>query len=446
MNKGVVVRDHVADKNYVVLSVQGGRSSTVVDYDDFAMMSGLTWIVNNTYVCESTSKKYLLAFVMGRVNNMSVDHVNQIKTDNRRCNLRQATQSQQNVNRDHRSDRYDPPTSLKDTGIHVMPRFIRWDPTCQRYTLADAPFAPKTLNSTRSAQCSHEGRYLDCLKKYIAAMDAMDPLVLEADMNECDARRKSATEYVAIARAAHDYDAALFPVPDVLPRYRSLHMELALAKEQHAYLVQKGVTICRGAPNQQSQYGMVTLGDGTQIGTVVKGGNIILYDTAFAEAVRNVALDIDASSVRVRVDGGRMPLATFIWTRCAMRSIPEGKCVVPVNFERYDARLSNLKLIDGKSGKSAKRSAVTDVPDGVDIGMPFLPLEVTIRRDKGSALQVRADGNSQNFKNHGNTMQEALTDAINALRRGPEFDATNSVYQSRMREFREATRLAKNSV
>lgn len=81
---------------------------TIIDYDDYDKVKGKYWFVNNHgYVVSVTGTKHKTAI---RLHNFifdgeiptgyEIDHKNRKKWDNRKSNLRLATRSQNNINRD----------------------------------------------------------------------------------------------------------------------------------------------------------------------------------------------------------------------------------------------------------------------------------------------------------------------------------------------------------
>lgn len=79
------------------------------DYEDYEKIKSFNWFSHHGYIVsylkENSSKTiYLHRVVMGLKddryeNNLIVDHINHDKTDNRKCNLRIGTSSQNNINR-----------------------------------------------------------------------------------------------------------------------------------------------------------------------------------------------------------------------------------------------------------------------------------------------------------------------------------------------------------
>jgi hypothetical protein len=72
-------------------------------------------------------------------NTQTIDHINEIKVDNRKCNLRIATQSEQNSNRVMRKDKLPPPAELLEHGVLQLPKYIRWDNTEQKFIIDKHP-------------------------------------------------------------------------------------------------------------------------------------------------------------------------------------------------------------------------------------------------------------------------------------------------------------------
>lgn len=90
----------------MVMLIPVGKSQVaIVDDEDFALVSRYKWLPQNdkhtTYALHSGRKKRLLmhTLVLGTKPGCETDHRNGNGLDNRRCNLRFATRSQNNANR-----------------------------------------------------------------------------------------------------------------------------------------------------------------------------------------------------------------------------------------------------------------------------------------------------------------------------------------------------------
>lgn len=106
----------------------------------------------------------------------TVDHINEVKSDNRLRNLRFANQSEQNSNRGTRSDKKEPLVELKELGVTEYPRHVRWDKTEKKFVIEKHPMLIKyvdegkikkpTMSGTKSARFSILEKYQDILAKY----------------------------------------------------------------------------------------------------------------------------------------------------------------------------------------------------------------------------------------------------------------------------------------
>jgi hypothetical protein len=101
----------------------------------------------------------------------SVDHLNYIKTFNVCENLRYVSQSEQNTNRQNRTDKALPPKELQDIGIQSLPRYVRYDKSEQKFVVErkHPGFAkltePFNSSGTKSKHVSMIYKYYDVLKK-----------------------------------------------------------------------------------------------------------------------------------------------------------------------------------------------------------------------------------------------------------------------------------------
>ena len=77
--------------------------------------------------------------------NMSIDHINEYKLDNRKENIRYVSQSEQNRNRKNRNDKENPCQDLIDIGIEELPRHVRWDKTEEKFVLEKHPYLLKEV-------------------------------------------------------------------------------------------------------------------------------------------------------------------------------------------------------------------------------------------------------------------------------------------------------------
>lgn len=157
---------------------------TIIDYKHVDKIRQYAWYLHKHtgYICHTVSHSneemkgrnyvYLHQYVHMYCEGIecpekySVDHVNRIKTDNRAKNLRSASQSLQNENRERVfANRQEPHDELKAIGITHYPKHLRYDNSQGRFLIEKHPGLPanKTcINGTRSGSIIN--RYYDIVK------------------------------------------------------------------------------------------------------------------------------------------------------------------------------------------------------------------------------------------------------------------------------------------
>ena len=108
--------------------------------------------------------QYILKYCAGKPcpEDLSVDHINRVKIDNRVSNLRYATQSLQNENRERTyTNRQEPFDELKAIGIDRYPKHLRYDHTQGRFVIEKHP-KKKLISGTRSGGIIN--KYHDLIK------------------------------------------------------------------------------------------------------------------------------------------------------------------------------------------------------------------------------------------------------------------------------------------
>jgi len=105
---------------------------TIVDEGDYDLLAKWKWHYHNGYAArvqylgggkknEKKKKVYMHRFIMNAEYGIQVDHINHDELDNRRCNLRLCSQSQNNWNQKPRKN-----GSSKYKGVHWAKRDKRW--------------------------------------------------------------------------------------------------------------------------------------------------------------------------------------------------------------------------------------------------------------------------------------------------------------------------------
>lgn len=114
------------------------------ELDDFVMSHRWTYYENVGYFSGASGflHRHIATFAKFEGlsdKQLSVDHINWQKNDNRKRNLRMATQSEQNANRCTRRDKISPHQSLKEIGIEELPRHVRWDNSEKKFIIEKHP-------------------------------------------------------------------------------------------------------------------------------------------------------------------------------------------------------------------------------------------------------------------------------------------------------------------
>lgn len=95
---GDICRVYFVDGNFTVIDTEDAER--VLEKKWHTIKAGSSWYAA-TSVPGSTAPLMLHRFLVGTPDGMDTDHINCDKLDNRKCNLRVCTRSQNNVNRPH---------------------------------------------------------------------------------------------------------------------------------------------------------------------------------------------------------------------------------------------------------------------------------------------------------------------------------------------------------
>ena len=350
------------------------RWVAVLDHADYNLLKGSVWTMNvQGYVVTNVDGAQLYMHRALLPESSTVDHIDWITTDNRRANMRAASMSEQNHNRVARGDKILAGAALRAIGIDRLPRGMRKDASIGRYTCQDHRACKNAAaNGTRRGD-DDVAKFKDCLEIYIAALSSDASCAEEAELGAM--RYALAEEYNAIVKSAHEFDAAIpdGPYADV----DATVDDLTYARQLMAKIVD--VRVARGPRTLSSHNVLAPNGLAGAIGRV-KGGTLTLYDERFAGMLSGMNWDVDGKAPRVN----KIPLAKFVWTQLAGRSVPDGHVIGTISRRAYDVRLENLEPIAGaQSFRVADGDWLMPADVGADaLGMRFLPKGVTVNSTK----------------------------------------------------------------
>lgn len=179
------------------------------------------WFINlSTGYVANKNKKYMHCFIMNISQtqdtmdpNLSVDHINCCKLDNRVKNLRLATQSEQNANRQTRSDKLPPCEELQNIGVVELPRYVRWDRTEKKFVIEKHPQLLKEVKEgvrKKAIMSGSKSKTLTVMAKYqdiIARLKDLDEKSWSADNVEFQRiKNRNRKEYEDICKCIEVYE------------------------------------------------------------------------------------------------------------------------------------------------------------------------------------------------------------------------------------------------
>lgn len=446
----------IVDDKWVVINVKD--KSTVVDADFYESTFKTSKMNCNKagYVHCSGNMTYVHQVVTPNEANdpsLSVDHINRITVDNRLCNLRLATVGEQNANKFQRCDKIPPVSNLIERGITYHPRGIRYDAGMERYVIEHSATkrltTPTNLTGTRSTKMDHVAKFKDTLELYITILSE-DKVFMEDDLPFAAYRKSLAEEYMAIMDAARAFDHEINP--GAVVNIDELGDDLTYAKDLMKLLTD--VTVQKGPANIPWTEKFTPYGVPDTVARI-KGDTMTLYDANMHSQLSSLNWETSGSVPRYK----KRSLISYIWTDIMKRTIPEGHIVAQFSCDGYDVRKANLYILERTMAFRVNPNEWV-VPDGVDIGMHFLPRGIMVNSSKvmiGQSGQLvpnsfgaDAEGLYIKTRNRANTNTEALIkNAIKVLidTHGLErFKESNDNYQYLMRTFRQASGASHNEV
>ena len=210
-----IILKYTISNTYHVLIINNSKP-IVYDYDINIEDKGW-YMMQVGYVCHSAFG-YMHRHIAQLSNltgfedaSLSVDHINREKNDNRVKNLRMATQSEQNSNRDTRSDKKPPCDELIKIGIIELPKYVRWDNSEKKFIIEKHPQLlhevqeekrkKAVMSGSKSAKLSITQKYQDIL----ARLEELDKL-FRSDMEFENMRILLKKEYDDICECIQTYE------------------------------------------------------------------------------------------------------------------------------------------------------------------------------------------------------------------------------------------------
>jgi hypothetical protein len=201
------------EKPYRVLCLQGTTSPIMYDDDLHPYFDGRSWSLYKGYAHNSIGTMHGQVMMKSGVcpveGETSIDHMNNIKTDNRRENLRYATPSQQISNRGTRCDKDLPHEELQKIGIQEYPRYVRWDKSENKFVIDKHPVLKQEvlqgirkkaiISGSKSASKTLIEKYQDIIFR-LKELDERDETLSEK-IEFAKLKEQLCQEYYAIASA-----------------------------------------------------------------------------------------------------------------------------------------------------------------------------------------------------------------------------------------------------
>lgn len=189
-------------------------------------ISNYTWSVSTSGYAQARDVGYMHTLVaklkgMEIPQGMSIDHINRCKLDNREINLRVATQSEQNSNRNTRSDKIPPCQKLVDNGITELPKYVRWDKLEEKFVIEKHPALNAEVQEGKRKKAVMSGsksKSISIIEKYQDILARLQQLKDTLETDEFIAQREARKqEYAEICACIDTYENRVDPSQDQTP-------------------------------------------------------------------------------------------------------------------------------------------------------------------------------------------------------------------------------------
>ena len=415
-DKVIKLYDSVSDKEYVVVKCLSDYAS-VMDASTFEKYKKSTFY-KNSYGYATVSGKLihqlLVQYPEPNETDLTADHINRQRNDNRLTNLRLATKSEQCVN-SKTLNKIGPAPELVELGVDLLPVNIYWDNIEKKFILKYENGEDPMASSTKSTKVSVVNQFRDILQKYISIleMEPIDPF--------CARRMKVATEYNQLIKAAHEENNTFPDGPYVnLDRMIS---ELDYCRVCLNKLPLPGPTdVLHGIKNIPSHIEMFPEIDAVAIVKTMDNGvqyriifDQVFYDKVIAlppidlgdssacyhsthELQRQFPSIITDAQVKTKY---KYQLKDLIWQTWFANELLPNCALYPLNYQSTDMRRMNMRMAPGVGKNHKSNTLIPFVPEPFikDLGgMRFWPRGIKFYVDNGKSYSFKFDMNGKEKK------------------------------------------------
>jgi hypothetical protein len=425
-NKHIIIQSKITQKEYIIFN-----TNIILNKEHF----------NDDLKNNKTS---LHEYIMGQSpdKTLTIDHINWQKNDNRIENLRYATMSEQNSNRNTRNDKITPPTELTALGITKLPRYMRWDNSEKKFIVE---ISKKCISGTKSVKVTIINKFRDAIEKLLTVLNEHDEFIAK--------RYSLAEEYNDIMKTAYNHN------PDVFSNItycdlEELCGEYAYCKECLKKLPDvKSGEVLRGALHVVQKY---IDNPETNVYIIEKSNQKILFDAKFKDEINKLpAISFDTGPVLIHCSSEflkkyeiykgkkKILVKDFIWSILMKHGpIPENHCIIPLNYQQTDLRSENLCLAEGIGKEHKAPEKIPIIPENSGITMKFWPRNVTngftdnVSTSPYTIHVKLPDKSKKRFTCSIGTMKARFENDVLPLLRDeyPNFDEENEIYQRQVRE------------
>lgn len=463
-NEAVKLQDELTGSEYIVITVQtpnNGKSVAIMDAEYYSNEDPSIYVQNNGYAYmhiedHKCVTHHSTIMKKGKDENiddgLSIDHINWQKNDNRMANMRYTTQSVQNTNRDTRCDKLLPHEDLRNLGIEILPRRMRWDKTEDKFVIE---LPTTTISGTKSQKVSTINKFRNCLEKYMTYLET------NADVSDVSEKIKLANEYNDIVKAAHKAAPYIFPdgpycninkLNDIYQYCEECMNKLPPVGQDEAL---------HGYLNLPQDFKYNEDYDAIILMKISKEKNCkLIFDSKYADIVIELP-KVDMSTTTPCIPSvwklyemfpgivsnedvqikKKYLVKDLVWRGFLKKEIPDGYVVVPINGQTYDFREDNLQILEGTSKNFKSLEAIPFFPENCTLKtMNFLPKNVSIDYASKSArnpwtlfVKMPNGASRKSFLCSSENITTTIIDKVSKLL--PNFEEENTKYQKLLYEY-----------